>query len=78
MAKSMAGGRRPYLSYLLRLWLVDGDGPVWRASLEDPTTAERHGFATVEKLIAFLLAETKELAAEEEWRREKEVPEREH
>ena len=66
---SMDGAQRPYLSYLLRLWLVDTDGLVWRASLENPTTAERHGFATLEKLIAFLLAETKELAAEEAWNR---------
>jgi hypothetical protein len=66
----MAGRQRPYLSYLLRLWMVEGDGPEWRASLENPTTAERHGFATLEQLLAFLVAETRELAAEEGWRRE--------
>ncbi len=72
--QGMASRQRPYLSYLLRLWLVEGNGPVWRASLENPTTAERHGFATLDKLIAFLLAETRELAAEETWQREADRP----
>ncbi len=69
---AMVNKQRPYLSYPLRLWLVQGDDPVWQASLENPTTAERHGFATLEKLMAFLLAETNDLAAEEEWKREAE------
>ncbi len=63
----MNGRQRPYVSYLLRLWLVEGDGPVWRASLENPRTAERHGFTTLEDLCAYLQAETHDLAAEEEW-----------
>lgn len=63
----MDTGGRPYLSYLLRLWLVERDGPVWRASLENPSTAERHGFATLEQLVAFLRAETSDLAAEADW-----------
>jgi hypothetical protein len=67
-------GQRPYFSYLLRLWLVEGDGPVWRASLENPSTTERHGFTTLEQLIAFLVAETRELAAEEGWRLEEGNP----
>ncbi len=73
----MGTRQRPYLSYLLRLWMVEDDGFVWRASLEAPGHADRHGFATLKELIAFLLAETDDLAAEEEWRREEGGPERE-
>ncbi len=44
-----------YLSYLLRLWQVHSNGmPVWRASLENPHTGERQGFATLEQLFDFL------------------------
>jgi hypothetical protein len=53
--------RRDYLSYLLRLWRVGGDGgahreekAVWRASLESPLTDERIGFASLDALIDFL------------------------
>ena len=67
----MIGRKRPYLSYLLRLWLAEGDGPVWRASLENPTTAERHGFANLESLFTFLAAETRDLAAEWQWEEER-------
>ncbi len=49
---------RRYQAYLLRLWLTgDDDAAVWRASLEDPRTGERHGFADVNSLLTFL-AET--------------------
>ncbi len=65
----MAGRERPYLSYLLRLWLVQDDGLAWRASLETPSRVERHGFSTLQDLFAFLLAETSDLAAEEASRR---------
>ncbi|MFN8595896.1 MAG: hypothetical protein U0559_06900 [Anaerolineae bacterium] len=44
-----------YRAYLLRLWLTDGeDAAVWRASLEDPRTGERRGFADLESLFAFI------------------------
>jgi hypothetical protein len=51
-----------YLSYLLRLWRVDGDNAaqptanqaVWRASLENPHTGERKGFASLDDLFDFL------------------------
>ena len=44
-----------YQAYLLRLWLAgDDDAAVWRASLEDPRTGERRGFADVDSLLAFL------------------------
>jgi hypothetical protein len=48
-----------YKSYLLRLWQVTGAGkPVWRASLEEPHTGLRHGFASLEQLLAFLKRQT--------------------
>jgi hypothetical protein len=51
-----------YLSYLLRLWRVSGQGEsqsplpkaTWRASLEDPHTGERQGFASLDALVEFL------------------------
>ncbi len=44
-----------YLAYMLRLCQVrDNDEMVWRASLEDAHTGERHGFASLELLVAFL------------------------
>ncbi len=60
----MTGRERPYLSYLLRLWLVEDGRLVWRASLEAPGRAERHGFTTLDDLVAFLRAETRDFAAE--------------
>jgi hypothetical protein len=47
-----------YLSYLLRLWGAGkGDDSTWRASLESPMTGERHGFASLKDLFAFLQAQ---------------------
>ena len=47
---------RPYLSYLLRLWLVHNhDGCLWRCSLENVQTGERQGFANLEALCVFLI-----------------------
>jgi len=63
----MTTERPGYLAYLLRLWRVNDDGkPVWRASLENPHTGERHGFANLELLFAFLEEKTGELAQREE------------
>jgi hypothetical protein len=42
-----------YHSFLLRLW-AEGAPLVWRFSLEDPHTGERHGFANWDKLQEFL------------------------
>lgn len=57
--------RPDYVSYLLRLWRVNGDdGPhprekaVWRASLEDPNTRERKAFASLDDLFDFLRERT--------------------
>jgi hypothetical protein len=45
-----------YRAYLLRLWRVlDANGHRgWRASLEDPQTGVRRGFASLEHLLAYL------------------------
>jgi hypothetical protein len=51
----MSDSERRYMAYLLRLWQAQEDeGPRWRASLECAGTAERHTFATLEALFAFL------------------------
>lgn len=41
-----------YQAYLLRLWRETTDLP-WRATLEDPHTGRRQGFADLSQLIAF-------------------------
>lgn len=52
-----------YLSYLLRLWQTrDREMCIWRASLEQPGTGVRQGFASLEDLMAFLEAQTGELS----------------
>ena len=46
---------RRYESYLLRLWESDEAGQlVWRASIESSDTGERHGFADLASLFAYL------------------------
>ncbi len=55
-------GRVPrYCAWLLRCWEVRSqqpDQPVgWRFSLEDPHTGHRHGFASLEAVVAFLRAD---------------------
>ena len=55
----MRGERQRYISYLLRLWQTERAGTlVWHASLESPTTGERHGFASLAGLYTFLGQET--------------------
>jgi hypothetical protein len=50
-----------YQSYLLRCWQVRSQQPgqpaTWRFSLQDPQTEEKHGFANLKELVAFLQAE---------------------
>ncbi len=47
-----------YHAYLLRLWDANSNGrPAGHASLEDPHTGERRGFADLEQLSAFLAAQ---------------------
>jgi len=49
-----------YLAYMLRLWEAHTGGEqVWRASLESPHTGERHGFANLQVLFAFLEEQTR-------------------
>jgi hypothetical protein len=44
-----------YQAYLLRLWWTgQGAQRALRLSLEEPHTGQRHGFATLEHLVAFL------------------------
>jgi hypothetical protein len=51
--------RQDYLAYMVRLWRTAGDPePVWRASVESPHTGERHVFASVPALLAFLQSQT--------------------
>ena len=55
-----------YLAYLLRLWQVGRQMDshhsaaeiVWRASLENPHTHERQGFANLDELFDFLRTQT--------------------
>jgi hypothetical protein len=60
--------RQPvYLAYMLRLWqsASSDDEPGWRASVENPHTGERHGFANLEQLVEFLREKTDYLVTEE-------------
>jgi hypothetical protein len=51
----MADSRRRYRSYLLRVWQAgNGAAPEWRISLEDVITHERHSFAELASMLAFL------------------------
>ena len=51
----MGTERRKHYSYLLRLWQAgDSNSPAWRITLEDVSTRERHGFADLAGLAAFL------------------------
>jgi len=47
-----------YLAYVLRVWRERAESPghpaVWRFSLEDINTRQRHGFGNLEALMAFL------------------------
>jgi hypothetical protein len=48
-----------YQSYLLRLWRTTCDRQtIWRASLENPHTGQRLGFASLEALFDHLRART--------------------
>jgi hypothetical protein len=46
---------KKYRVYLLRLWRAETPDPGWRASLEDPHTGKRIGFASLEQLFTFLM-----------------------
>lgn len=56
---------RRYLSYMLRLWETsNGEKQIWRASLESPGSGQRRGFASLQSLIDYLEAQTKDLDEE--------------
>jgi hypothetical protein len=58
--------RQDYLAYMVRLWRITGDPePVWRASVENPHTGERHVFASVSALLAFLQSQTGQTPSQE-------------
>ena len=42
-----------YYAYLLRLWREEGERK-WRASLENPGTGQKRGFASFERLVKYL------------------------
>jgi hypothetical protein len=49
-----------YLSYLLRLWLENGEeGMSWRVSLESTESGERVGFANLDLMVEYLNQKTK-------------------
>ena len=54
----MSGKQLVYQAYLLRLWR-DHAGAAWRATLIDAARPEeRRHFASMDELLAFLLAQT--------------------
>ena len=62
-ASAQRGSATLDFTYLLRLWRANIEGgPVWRASVESPHSGERHGFANLGLLFAFLEEKTGELA----------------
>jgi hypothetical protein len=54
----MGKGQPDYISYLLRIWQSNGNETVWRASLQDPHTGKRLGFASIDELYIFLRRQT--------------------
>ena len=55
----MDGERKGYQAYLIRLWRVRSGGRwLWRAALESPHTGERHAFADLAGLFAYLERQT--------------------
>ncbi len=55
-----------YRAFLLRLWQERSGGEwIWRASLEDPHSNVRKGFADLEQLSAYLKEQTEDGADQE-------------
>jgi hypothetical protein len=57
----MATKQPTYQVYLLRLWPACPPGArslAWQASLEDPRTGKRLGFASLESLFVYLMEQT--------------------
>ncbi len=45
-----------YLAFLVRLWREGDD--TWRGTLEDPHSGQRHAFAEVDELLAYIREQT--------------------
>ena len=61
-----AGQPQDYVAYLLRLWREKGRKTIrWRASLEDPHSGEKLGFAHLDELVAFLRQRTGQVSPAE-------------
>ncbi|MCJ7435804.1 MAG: hypothetical protein MUO77_20170 [Anaerolineales bacterium] len=61
----MQPNQKGSISYLLRLWRnTELSDSVWRASLENPMTGERKGFASIDELANFLKSVTVKLDIE--------------
>jgi hypothetical protein len=57
-------GEGRQLAYLIRLWRVDdGQRAIWRASLQDVRTGQRHGFADLDSACRFLRAQIETASA---------------
>jgi len=69
MTKSGSPNERDIQSYLLRLW-HSGEmlaaTQQWRASLQSIKTGERHMFADLDTLLAFLIDQTTHIKKEDE------------
>jgi hypothetical protein len=52
---STAGSSPTYITYIFRCWQ---EGSLWRYSLEEPGSGQRHGFAGLDDFVAFLLAQS--------------------
>lgn len=60
ISRTMLEKQRRYQSYLLRLWAAgEEENTIWRASLEDPLTGQRRGFASLDDLFDFLRQQTR-------------------
>jgi hypothetical protein len=46
-----------YRSFILVCWREHNEEAIWRFSLEDPHTGQRHGFTNPAEVIAFLETE---------------------
>lgn len=55
----MSRKQSDYISYLLCVWRSNGGCKrAWQASLQDPHTGKRIGFASLDDLFAFLRQQT--------------------
>jgi hypothetical protein len=63
----MAQEQQGYVAYLVRFWQISsGESIVWRASLDDPSTGERKGFANPASLFTFLCDQLGESSADDQ------------